>query len=307
MAAVYKKPLLISSCGGAGAYPFLMGAMCRLFNLAKQQGYKSQEINLAGVSAGCIPALALRMGYDTPQKMRELIQNFLTKYPDMDGQPPSAEQLFNNWREFILSLISPNDRWKQCNHKLFIGISVWDSESSAIEPKIISEWTSAEDLADTILTSCHLVLLGLSFARQFRGQLAADGGITQRYVVLPNMLTIPVCYDAVYSQMSWDDFRIDLSLKKFDRLFEAGQQFINMHENDYTTLLVKGKHTNPKLHVNPSSWVPRISTTRLLIVVAIILVIISFIAYYLWRRRKQNQQVQESQFIGEDFFSSPYA
>ena len=247
--------LILSFSGGAGLFSILLGAGAELNTLLsiwapeREVVYAGVEhlerltldnslLLCPGVSSGCLPAMLLALGYTTPEQMTEVFMDFAKRF-DAANKRPGASELFRQWQLYLMAMLTPDDKWKTLSGRLFIGVSVWNNDSRQLEPRVISQFDSAEAVAEAVLTSAHLFILGLWPTRSFKGKYAADGGWTMRYVELPARYgtTIPVCYDSMAEHIEHLDRAVDFSTAKYTELFRLGQQMVRQQQHYYLSLV----------------------------------------------------------------------
>jgi len=98
----------------------------------------------------------------------------------------------------------PEDAYEKCNGRLFISITVFN-EMGMPQNKIISEYTSNDDLYECCQASSTIPFVSERHGlRRFRGQLVADGSLTN---------DLPIFQDRKRRQLVFQLGALDYSLK----------------------------------------------------------------------------------------------
>ena len=231
------KDIVLSISGGAGLFPASCGA-CYVINNYIKEIHPTHNIKYAGVSSGSIVAISLCLGL-SEDDMFYFYKKFIGFFDTFYKVP------FTYWyqacRKFLQLLLPKEDSYKQFNNKLYIGITRLTLKGLIFE--VISNYTSNDDLINTIITSGTLFPLSWTPFRIYNGRLAGDGGYIYNYVRLPNHYNIIFKFDHINGVFNTSDWLISTSLDKWHRLFTGGQKHIKKNKNDWKKIITNKQET----------------------------------------------------------------
>lgn len=239
---IYRSPqmtkVLLSISGGAGMFPAAFGAAYRLKAeiLKEHPPGDGWVVEYGGVSSGCLVALCLaadkKIGFiEAPyDPAGDQIYIPFGKCFDTWWKTPLT-YLYPALRKFLYSLIT-DAVFKRVNNRLHIGISVltW----RGLRFKVISSFTSREDLVEAIIASCSLFPLSWTPFRVYRGQLCADGGYMYNEVILPNYVTYAAKYTHLGNHLTIVDWYPSPCLQKSQRLVSTAWHATQQHLLDHS-------------------------------------------------------------------------
>lgn len=227
----------LSFVGGGGLFPLLLGKGLALRKYLRQR-VPSCEFLYSGISSGCFCALLLALDYSEEEihqiATHYLIEPFEKKWYLMEN--------FTMWYclKRTLRLIVGSDGHEHVKNRLRIGISKlspnW-KHKTCFKKVIVNKFRSSEHLVNSILTSCHIVVLGRQPVRVFDKDLAVDGGLSFNYIGtedLPDILqkrtlTFRINYDGF--PQSIRNFQHALPLltqNKWNTLYRVGKTFFDI-------------------------------------------------------------------------------
>jgi len=217
-------PLCFSFAGVAGNFPFEIGAARALLMLhGKPAAY-------AGVSSGSVLATFLALGYN-PDSIHEQFLRF-SYYFDRWWKTPLTWWL--SATTLMFSELLPPDAYRQVSGKLYIGYSVLTTRG--LEPRVVSTFTSNQDIIDAVLTSCHLFPYAWSGLRYYRGELACDGVHTCGLIKPEGYTTIGITTSMVSAHCAWHDWLPTLDEQKALRLQGTGYNFVMRYRNYFSNM-----------------------------------------------------------------------
>lgn len=237
----------LSFVGGGGLFPLLLGKGLAVRNYLRQN-VPNCAFLYSGISSGCFCALLLALDYSEEEVHQiakyYLIEPFEKKWYLIEN--------FTMWYclKRVLRLIVGSDGHKLVADRLRIGISKlspnWKNRS-CFKKLVVDKFRSSEHLVNSILTSCHIVVLGRQPVRVFDGDLAVDGGLSSNYIStedLPEVLqkrtmTLRINYDGF--PQSIRNFQHALPLltqNKWDTLYGIGKTFFEIEINPYLDSLI---------------------------------------------------------------------
>ena len=134
-----------------------------------------------------------------------------------NDHPPQA--LIDGYRSFIpemLMRIIPEDAYLRCSGRAFISISTVTA-TGGIANKIVSDFSSNEDLLAACLASCTIPLVSTKqLVSRFRGEVVLDGGCTNNLPVFTDGRRRQILFD-----MSGVEYPFALSFSPSDRCIES--------------------------------------------------------------------------------------
>jgi hypothetical protein len=223
------KPYLLSVSGGAGLFAFGLGAINQVKSYI-QSVKPDAVIHYAGVSSGAIVAFMGCLGI--PEKdIPTLFARFDSFFDN------SLKTVYTYWypavRKFCLSLLPDKDDYKKCNGNLFIGYSTFNG--LRFTPKVVSEFTSNEDLVESLIASSTLFPISWTPFRLYRGQFCSDGGFTCNQIALPDHINVPLSYS--YFQRCFKTklkyMLLSTCQRRFEYLFRLGKDITSSLECSY--------------------------------------------------------------------------
>ncbi|KAI9908364.1 hypothetical protein PsorP6_003082 [Peronosclerospora sorghi] len=134
-----------------------------------QEEYDLQDVIFSGVSAGCFPALVLAREMD--------VKDFFFKHnvPLIEHAAKSSYAGLGKWIPMVkhnLLKVIPSNAYQQVDKKLFFSVT----EVPAFCNRLLTTWTSNEELVDCMLCSAHVPLYTTSLVASYRGKRFIDGG-----------------------------------------------------------------------------------------------------------------------------------
>lgn len=209
---------LLSFSGCAGAYPVHFGVVKRLLEITKN--YPNHEFLYAGVSAGCMPALALALGFNA-KEIDETFERFVNSFDRF--WKTRYTHFYSNMEQSILSVLGPNS-YKDVSGRVLISLT--RVTPFGLKNELISEFHSNQDLVDAIITSSHLPFLwARPPVKKFRNFWALDGGISNNLVHLEGANNI--CFDLLDHPIQIADFFIKVCPSKWQRLSQYGYESVD--------------------------------------------------------------------------------
>jgi hypothetical protein len=242
--------LCLSFPGVAGNFPMLAGCANELLKMVPPD----TKLVYAGISSGSVIASMLAVGLN-PEKMVEKFEHFITFFTHWYHHP--ITYWFTHTRRLYRDFLEP-DSYLKVSGRLFIGYSVLTP--LGLKPRVVSEFTSNDDLIDAIFASCHIMPYKFFPLGMYRGEIACDGAFTRGNVRPPNIHTLAITTAMVHSNVFWSDWVPDISLEKTRRLYSVGQAFIRLHESHFQQQLKGGERLYLKLpkFFNPFRWMKRL-------------------------------------------------
>ncbi|XP_048053121.1 patatin-like phospholipase domain-containing protein 4 [Megalobrama amblycephala] len=176
--------LSFSGAGFLGAYHFgVVGALLR-------HGDKllSSLKACAGASAGSLAATIMITAPDKLQHCKEFTYRFASNVRSQRfGAVTPGYDFMLELREGIEEILPPNAH-QLANERLHISIT----HSKTYKNRMVSSFTSREDLIKVLLASCFLPVYAGMKPVEFQGQKWIDGGISDCLPILPVGRTITV-------------------------------------------------------------------------------------------------------------------
>lgn len=200
-AAFLNDSLSFGFSAGGLLFSYYIGVVFGLHDL----GVITRDTRLGGASAGSLIAACYHSGL--PQEV--IIANCARLATDC-RENGTRGRLGIVLKKFLEELL-PEDIHERCNDRAFVAVSrVWPRPTA----KLISEYSSKEDLISALLTSCHVPWwFDSSPWTTFRGAASYDGGLTNFIPIPPSEYGARVCcfpskqLNSVYEiQISPDSF-----------------------------------------------------------------------------------------------------
>ncbi|GAX72636.1 hypothetical protein CEUSTIGMA_g92.t1 [Chlamydomonas eustigma] len=173
--AVQKGTIGFGFSAGGLLFPYYVGIM---LSLRDELNVLKPETPVAGASAGSLVAATAKSGISEGDLMQATLQ--LARDCRDNGTRFRLKSVLKKTLEDVL----PEDIHERCSGTAHIAVTqVWPR----IEPQLISEFQSREDLIETLLVSCHIPwYFDGSWITGHRDRLALDGGFTNFLPVPPN-------------------------------------------------------------------------------------------------------------------------
>jgi hypothetical protein len=197
---------VVFSGGGLRGY-YCCGAYVILNALVNAHGLKIRRISGASAGAWC----SVFMACDThPLDWAD------TYYESMNVE---HQVLLDGYRSFIPTMLSkmlPEDAYLRCSGKIFLSITTV-SLFGGLKNKVVSEFTSNEDLIAACFASCTIPFLSTTeYLYKFRGEYVLDGGTTNNLPVFTDNKRRQIVFD-----LSKVEYPFALSFAPSDRCVEA--------------------------------------------------------------------------------------
>ena len=171
--AVKENNLSFGFSAGGLLFPFYCGVSSAL----QDAGLLTTETKLGGASAGSLIAACIHSG----MSMDRIVESCIHLMHDCrsNGTRGRLGPVLQSFLEGNL----PEDAHERCSHKTFVAVT---KALPYIQPVLISEFSSRDDLISALMTSCHIpwYLNGSSYT-EFRGTPHLDGGLTNFIPVPP--------------------------------------------------------------------------------------------------------------------------
>jgi hypothetical protein len=256
----------LSFAGVAGNFPFHLGVASELSRLTPLTDW-----HYAGVSSGSVVASSLALGMTGEDGLRHF-QRFTTFFQRWYQQPTTY------WFQALRQLyteIFPVDAYQRVSGRLYIGYTALTLKG--LEARVVSDFTSNDDLIDAIFTSCRILPYAKCPVWSYRGELCTDGAFTCNTVKPAGYQTVVVTTAMVYQHCFLNDWLPSLDHDKLYRLYGTGRAFVVRHEDYWRQAVTTGQ--NRRL-VLPSpvatAWWQRGR-----------IVVIGLLLCWLWRRYRQ--------------------
>jgi hypothetical protein len=195
---------VVVSGGGLKGY-FVCGSSHVLQYQLRRKGLRIARV--AGASAGAWAAMFML----TKVSSKDWIQTYMAckETPDV-WMHESYERIWIEWLQHVMAA----DAYITCNDRLFVSITVLTIFGP--RNRIISKFTSNEDLIQCCLASSAIPMITGSKLRRFRGELVLDGGVTNN---------CPVFTDGLRRQMVFNlgdlEYPFQLWIQPRDHCIEA--------------------------------------------------------------------------------------
>ena len=214
--------------GGAGLFPLLIG---KGYAMKKYLKEKLPHVTFlySGISSGSFVALLLALNLNE-KEIHTLMYTYLIQY--IEKKWYIIEQ-FHMWffLKRILRHVLGIDGYKLLNGKFRVGISKLSTKLK-LEKQIIDKFQNSEDVINSILTSCHLAVLGRQPFKYFHKSLAVDGGVTYDHIQTEDLpkeiqkktITFRIGYEHFPPQLlSFSQAMPLLTAAKWERMYKEGK------------------------------------------------------------------------------------
>lgn len=213
-----RKRYLLSLPGSAGAFPAIITAGYKM----KEQILKHDPdaiIHYAGVSSGSGAALFLARNVSL-EKARKYYQKYIDMHDTIYKSKTSLLR-WTNYMKNIFTEVAGNDI-SDLNDKFYIGVTELTFDKGP-QCRVISYYSSTEDLVKTILCSCHLVGFRFTPYSYHNDKYLCDGGYTCNELELPGYINV-VIRNKNLDITVWDRW-LHLEIDKWDRMKSVGLNY----------------------------------------------------------------------------------
>lgn len=164
-----EEKVLITFSGSAGLsnYQFGIGKYI-------QDNYDLRKCVFAGASGGSLVAFCLALDLNLEEIHNKFVETELAYTRKRLFR--AFFKIYDDLKLFLHKLLfAKPDAYKICDGRLFVSITeVYPS----FKNHIISQWTSNDDLIESIIISCFIPVFGGEFALPYRSMYCIDGGLS---------------------------------------------------------------------------------------------------------------------------------
>lgn len=176
-----QLPLSFGFSAGGLVFPYLLGVASQLTD----SGVITEETKLGGASAGSLVAACAKSGVS----YGSLVDSLLNLAHNCRVHGTQGRLAY--FLEQELQQMLPEDIHERCNGSTYIAVT---RVTPTVYPELVSQFSSKDDLIQTLLTSCHIPwYLDGQLVRWYRGAYYFDGGITNFIPSPPGTNTVRVC------------------------------------------------------------------------------------------------------------------
>eukprot|EP01084_Bolivina_argentea_P114158 203299_1 len=226
-----KRDIVISVMGGAGLYPMGMGEALNTYHFIRDR-YPNRQIYFSGVSSGSWVALMLAL--DVKQ---EQIKPYFDYFKSLFDKWYKTRYFywFKNLEKLTRKIIRENGGYEKVSNKLFVGMTSFDHSNKRFVFKNETNFQSEDEIIHAIMASSHLFVIGLSWIRYYRGNIAFDGNFMKPNVILDNgkYINILIKYRLRFDNKYIYDSMISYCPNKWNRLYCEGVKKYENNKSNY--------------------------------------------------------------------------
>ncbi|KAK9810474.1 hypothetical protein WJX72_011305 [[Myrmecia] bisecta] len=181
VAAIQAGSLGFGFSAGGLLFPYYLGVLEGLSGL----GILTPDTKLGGASAGSLIAVSWHSGLPLSE-----IQDACFVFADNCRRNGTRGRLGVVLRQFLEDLL-PEDIHLRCKDRAYVAVT---RAFPVFKGELYSEWSSREDLINSLMTSCHIPwYFNNQLMTEFHGAMHFDGGLTNFIPLPPTQHAIRVC------------------------------------------------------------------------------------------------------------------